>query len=178
MLVLEPEEKARARGARVYAEVAGTASTHDAWHPEDPPPDSRQLERAVRESIARAGCVPDDIDVVFADGAGDARADRLELDALRAVFDGRSVPVTAPKTMTGRLCSGGAALDLAWAALAIDRGVLPPTVNVPADALGPGLDLVIEARPADVRYALVVARGVGGFNSAAVLRRSDPAAEK
>ncbi|MFJ2115908.1 beta-ketoacyl synthase N-terminal-like domain-containing protein [Streptomyces sp. NPDC087850] len=174
MLVLEPRERARERGARMYAEVAGTAATHDAWHPEDPPPDPRQLERAVRESIARAGCTPDDIDVVFADGAGAARADRLELDALRAVFGGRRVPVTVPKTMTGRLCSGGAALDLAWAALAIDRGVLPPTVNVSADALGPGLDLVTEARPADVRHALVVARGVGGFNSAAVLRRPDP----
>lgn len=169
LLVLEPEERARERGARGYAEVAATASTHDAWHPEDPPPDSRQLERAVRESIVRAGCTPDDIDVVFADGSGDARADRLELDALRAVFGDRRVPVTVPKTMTGRLCSGGAALDLAWAALAIDEGVLPPTVNVTAEV--PGLDLVTEAREADVRHALVVARGVGGFNSAAVLRR-------
>ncbi|MFJ2608272.1 beta-ketoacyl synthase N-terminal-like domain-containing protein [Streptomyces sp. NPDC091279] len=178
MLVLEPRDRARERGARIYAEVAATASTHDAWHPEDPPPDVRQLERAVRESIARAGCVPDDIDVVFADGAGHPEADRLELAALRAVFAGRRVPVTVPKTMTGRLCSGGAALDLAWAALALDRGVLPPTVHVPADALGPGLDLVTEARPADVRHALVVARGVGGFNSAAVLRRSDPAGQR
>ncbi|EKX66864.1 ketosynthase chain-length factor [Streptomyces ipomoeae] len=178
MMVVEPWQRALDRGARIYAEIAGAASTHDAWHPEDPAPDCRQLARAMREAISRAGCSADDIDVVFADGAGDPRLDRLEADALLAVFGDRKVPVTVPKTMTGRLCSGGAALDLAWAALSIHQGVLPPTVNVPADTVGHGLDLVTEARPADVRHALVVARGVGGFNSAAVLRRPDPETDR
>jgi 3-oxoacyl-(acyl-carrier-protein) synthase len=178
MMVVEPWQRALDRGARIYAEIAGAASTHDAWHPEDPAPDCRQLARAMREAISRAGCSADDIDVVFADGAGDPRLDRLEADALLAVFGDRKGPGTVPKTMTGRLCSGGAALDLAWAALSIHQGVLPPTVNVPADTVGHGLDLVTEARPADVRHALVVARGVGGFNSAAVLRRPDPETDR
>jgi 3-oxoacyl-(acyl-carrier-protein) synthase len=173
MMVVEPWERARARGARMYAEIASTASTHDAWHFEDPAPDCRQLARAMREAIDRAGCSPDDIDAVFADGAGDPLLDRLEADALRAVFGKRKVQVTVPKTMTGRLCSGGAALDLAWAALSVCHGVLPPTVNVPADAVDHGLDLVTEARHGDLWHVLVVARGVGGFNSAAVLRRPE-----
>jgi minimal PKS chain-length factor (CLF/KS beta) len=171
MMVVEPWHRARARGVRMYAEIAGAAATQDAWHPEDPVPDCRQLARAMREAIARAGRCAADIDAVFADGAGDVRLDRLEADALRAVFGDRRVPVTVPKTMTGRLCSGGAALDLAWAALSIYHGVLPPSVNVPAGAIGYDLDLVTEARPGPIRCVLVVARGTGGFNSAAVLCR-------
>jgi 3-oxoacyl-(acyl-carrier-protein) synthase len=168
MLVVEDLDEARRRGApQVYAEIAGTASTHDAYHPTDPPPDHRQLARAMREAIGRAGRSPDDLDAVFADGSGDPVLDRLEAAAIAEVF-GRRVPVTVPKSMTGRLYSGGAALDLAWAAMAIARKVIPPTVNV-ADPLA-SLDLVSSARAVSKLDAvLIVARGTGGFNSAAVL---------
>ncbi|WP_204295078.1 beta-ketoacyl synthase N-terminal-like domain-containing protein [Actinoplanes campanulatus] len=171
MLVLEAAHRARGRTARVYAEIAGTASTHDAHHPSEPAADHRQLARAMRAALDRAGVSPDEIGVVFADGAGDPLGDRREAAAITEVFGGRRVPVTVPKTMTGRLCSGAAALDLAWAALALRHDVVPPTVNVdPADAAAAGLDLVTEAREgAGLRAALVVARGVGGFNAAAVL---------
>jgi 3-oxoacyl-(acyl-carrier-protein) synthase len=153
----------------VYAEIAGTAATHDAHHPTDPPPDHRHLARAMREAIGRAGCAPEEVDVVFADGAGDPVRDKQEAAAIRDVFGDRPVPVTVPKTMTGRLYSGGSALDLAWAALALTHDVIPPSVNV--DASGEhGLDLVTTARvDAGLRTALVVARGTGGFNSAALL---------
>lgn len=173
MLVVEDAAFAAERGVRqVYAEVAGTASSHDAHDPVEAPPDHRQLARAMREAIDRAGCSPDDIDVVFADGAGDATLDRLEATALRELMGDRQAPVTVPKTMTGRLYAGGAALDLAWAALAISTGVIPPTVNVDHRAeQESGLDIVQTVRSADVRHALVVARGSGGFNAVAVLRR-------
>lgn len=76
--------------------------------------------------------------------------------------------MTAPKTMTGRLYSGAAPLDVAAALLSMAGGVIPPTVNVrPADAYG--LDLVTDRRPAEVRTALVLACGEGGFNSAVLL---------
>jgi minimal PKS chain-length factor (CLF/KS beta) len=175
MLVLEESARAFARGVpQVYAEIVGTASTHDAHHPTDPPPDHRQLARAMREALARAGCSPDEVGVVFADGAGEPVLDRLEATAIHEVF-GRPVRVTVPKTMTGRLYSGGAALDLAWAALAIARDTIPPTVNV--DEIDPlhSLNLVTSAQPsAGLDVALVVARGTGGFNSAAVLRSVTP----
>ncbi len=166
MLIVEERNRAYRRGVpRVYAEIAGASSTHDAHHPSDPPPDHRQLARAMREAIGRAGLQPSDVDVVFADAAGDPVRDGQEAAAIREVCG--SVPVAVPKTMTGRLYSGGAALDLAWAALALAHGVIPPSVNI-EDGFA-GLDLVTAARPARLQVALVVARGTGGFNSAAVL---------
>ncbi|SFC70771.1 beta-ketoacyl synthase N-terminal-like domain-containing protein [Streptomyces aidingensis] len=172
MLIVEDAEFARERGApQIYAEVAGTAATHDGHHPVDPADGCGQLARAMRLALERAGCTPAEVDVVFADGAGEPRRDALEAAALREVFGARRVPVTVPKTMTGRLCSGGAALDLAWAALALAHDTVPPSACPPGTGEELGLDLVTEARPAaGVRTALVVARGLGGFNSAAVLR--------
>jgi 3-oxoacyl-(acyl-carrier-protein) synthase len=168
MLVLEAAERAAARAARVYASVAGAASTHDAWHAVDPAPSHTQYARAMREAITRSGVTPDDIDVVFADAAGSPELDRQEAAAITEVF-GRRVPVTAPKSMTGRLCSGGGALDLAWAALALHHDTIPPTVDPPDG----DLDLVGQARTAaGLRAALVLARGAGGFNSAVVLQKS------
>lgn len=171
MLVVEELEEARERGApRLYAEIAGTAATHDAHHPTARVSGHRQLARAMWEAIERAGCAPEDIDAVFADGSGDARADGSEAAAIHEVFGAAvEVPVTVPKTMTGRLNSGGAALDLATAALALHHDCIPPTVNV--EVCDHGLDLVLEPRwCVGLRWVLVVARGVGGFNSAAVLR--------
>ncbi|GAA3383096.1 beta-ketoacyl synthase N-terminal-like domain-containing protein [Cryptosporangium minutisporangium] len=170
MLVVEDPEFAAQRSAPdAYARLLGTAATHDARHPTDGPGDHRQLARAVREAMRRAGCGPADIDVVFADGWGDPEADRAELLALREGLEGLRVPVTVPKTLTGRLCSGGAALDVAWAALAIRHGVIPPTVNVDPDTRTLGIDLVDTPREVSLRRILVVARGTGGFNAAAVV---------
>ncbi|GAB3744490.1 beta-ketoacyl synthase N-terminal-like domain-containing protein [Microlunatus parietis] len=170
MLIMESPGFAAERGATAYAEVAGTAATHDAHHPTDPAPDHRQLARALRTALDRAGCAPDEVGAVFADGAGDPRLDRLEEAAIDEVFGPGGVAVCVPKTMVGRLCSGGAALDVAWAALALRHGVLPPSVNL--DGVATSLDLVTESRPApELRHVVVLARGVGGFNAAAVLRR-------
>ncbi|MGH3858319.1 beta-ketoacyl synthase N-terminal-like domain-containing protein [Actinokineospora sp.] len=173
LLVVEDPEFARDRGARVYAEIAATASTHDAESPTGIPTDSRGLVRAMRMAVERAGLRQEDIDVVFADAVGERVHDAIEADAITEVFGGRAVPVAVPKTMTGRLNSGGAALDLAWAALAIRHGVIPPSVNLPDGFVGE-LDVVTAMRPApQLRTALVVARGIGGFNSAAVVRAAD-----
>ncbi|MET9294792.1 beta-ketoacyl synthase N-terminal-like domain-containing protein [Streptomyces sp. NPDC003077] len=170
LVVVEEASWAARRGAPApYAEVLGTASTHDAHHPTDPAPGHRQLARAIRQAVGRAGLTPEQIDVVFADGAGDPELDRRETDALVEIFGRRGVPVAVPKTATGRLNSGGAALDLAWAALALAQDTVPPSVNLAADD-GDDLDVVTDARErAGLRTALVVARGTGGFNSAAVL---------
>ncbi|MEW2317417.1 ketosynthase chain-length factor [Streptomyces bauhiniae] len=167
LLVMESEETARARGARIYGEVAGYASTFD------PRPDSGRppgLRRAIELALADAGTTPDAVDVVFADAAADPELDRVEAEAITAVFGPRGVPVTAPKTMTGRLYSGAAPLDLATAFLALRDGVVPPTVNV-RPAPDHRLDLVVDRpRETPLRSALVLARGHGGFNSAAIVR--------
>ncbi|KQV18694.1 MULTISPECIES: ketosynthase chain-length factor [unclassified Kitasatospora] len=162
LLITESAESARARGAKVYGEIAGYAATFDGREP--------GLRKAVELALADARVLPSEVDVVFADAAADPELDRIEAETLVAVFGPRGVPVTAPKTMTGRLYAGGAALDLATAFLALEDGVIPPTVHIEA-AERFGLDLVVsQPRPAALRTALVLARGHGGFNSAMVVR--------
>jgi act minimal PKS chain-length factor (CLF/KS beta) len=167
ILILEDAERARQRGARVYGELAGYGATFD---PRPGTGRAPALRQAIERALADAGAEPGEVDVVFADAAALPELDRVEAEALCAVFGPRAVPVTAPKTMTGRLYSGAAPLDVAAALLSIADGVIPPTANVaPLDEYR--LDLVTgQCRTAAVRTALVVARGQGGFNSAAVLR--------
>ncbi|POX60181.1 ketosynthase chain-length factor [Streptomyces sp. Ru62] len=169
LLVLEEAEAARARDAHVYGEIAGYGATLDPKPGSGRPPG---LRKAVEIALADAEADAADVDVVFADAAGDPGLDRTEAEALTAVFGPRGVPVTAPKTMTGRLYSGGAPLDVAAALLAIRDGVVPPTVHSdPAPEYD--LDLVLDRpRTLPVRTALVLARGHGGFNSALVVRRT------
>jgi act minimal PKS chain-length factor (CLF/KS beta) len=170
ILIIEDADCARERGAaRVYGEVAGYCSTFDPAPGRGRGP---RLEAAMRGAIGDAGLSPADIDVVFADAAGVQELDRAEAGAIGAVFGPRGLPVTAPKTMTGRLNAGGGALDLAAALLTIRDGLIPPTVNVRWPAPGYDLDLVTEPRSRSVGAALVCARGYGGFNSAVVVRAS------
>lgn len=171
LLIVEDADAARRRGMRTsYGEIAGYGSTFD------PKPGNGRdpgLRQAIRLALHNAGMMPGEIDVVFADAAAVPALDRIEAAAITTVFGPYGVPVTAPKTMVGRLCSGGAALDLAAALLSIRDGLIPPTTNV---SLAPDydIDLVIEQpRVGTVRTALVAARGYGGFNSVVVLRSTE-----
>ncbi|WP_428965051.1 ketosynthase chain-length factor [Micromonospora fluostatini] len=171
ILVMERASRAVARGAHVYGQVAGYGATFD------PAPGSGGrpgLARAIRLALAEADVPPENVDVVFADAAGIPELDQAEADAITEVFGPYGVPVTAPKTMTGRLYSGAAPLDLAAALLAMDEGLIPQTVNVtPAERYR--LDLVTDhPRAAQLCSALVLARGYGGFNSAVLLRSGYP----
>jgi act minimal PKS chain-length factor (CLF/KS beta) len=152
--------------SKVYGRIAGYAATFD------PRPGSGReptLRRAAELALADAGLLASDVDVVFADAAGVPSLDRVEAEAIAKMFGPRGVPVTAPKTLTGRLYAGGASLDLVTALLAIRDGVIPPTVGVTARP-DLELDLVVdEPREAKLHTALVLARGYGGFNSAVVL---------
>lgn len=169
LLVLEDAEAARARGARVYGSVAGYAATFD------PSPESGggcRLGAAAGLALADAGVRPDQVDVVFADAAGEREADRTEARAISELFGERGVPVTAPKSMTGRLSAGGSSLDLAAALFSLRDQVIPPTTGTERPAEDCPLDLVIGTprTGVELRTALVLARGRGGFNAAAVVR--------
>ncbi len=174
IIVVEGAGHAEQRGApQVYGEILGYAATNDAQDPQRAPSDGSHLARAIRLAIERAGVGPDDIDAIFADASGVPESDRAEADAIKSVFGGRSVPVTAPKSMTGRLYAGGAPLDVAAALLAMRDGVLPPTINLDEPAEGCDLDFVTGAkRDLKLERVLVNARGFGGFNSAMVLGRN------
>jgi act minimal PKS chain-length factor (CLF/KS beta) len=166
ILVVEDAAAARDRGAPCYGAIAGHGSTFDPRPGLDREPG---LSRAIRLALADARLAPDQIDVVFADAAGSGELDRAEATAITGIFGPRSVPVTAPKTMTGRLHSGGPALDVATALLSLRHGVIPPTINVTDPVAADQLDIVLGApRTAPARTALVLARG-DGLNSALVL---------
>lgn len=167
LFVLEDGDAARGRGATVHGTIAGCAATFD------PAPGTGEprLRAAAELALADAGITPGDIDVVFADGAGERNADRAEAQALAALFGPNGVPVTAPKSMTGRLSAGGSALDLAAALLALRDQVIPPTTGTARVDADCPVDLVTGSpRPAVLRTALVLARGRGGFNAATVVR--------
>jgi 3-oxoacyl-(acyl-carrier-protein) synthase len=175
IVLVESTERAEQRGApQIYAEVAGYGATNDAYHWGKPAPDGRQLARAMSVAMENAGVSAEEVDVVFADAFGVPEFDAIEAAAITSVFGSRGsqVPVTAPKSMVGRLYAGGASLDVAAAALALRDQVIPPTVNLDEPADGCELDFVTgAARDAELNTALIVARGYGGFNAALVLRR-------
>jgi act minimal PKS chain-length factor (CLF/KS beta) len=167
IVVLEDADAARRRGARCYGEIAGYAATFD------PRPGSGRpsgLRRAIELALADADVTPAEVDVVFADAAGVRELDRVEANAINSLFGPYGVPVTAPKTMTGRLHAAGAALDLATALLALTNGIVPPTVNVrPAREYQLNLVTGTPLR-ARLRTALLIARGYRGFNAAMLVR--------
>ncbi|MFE6337516.1 beta-ketoacyl synthase N-terminal-like domain-containing protein [Streptomyces sp. NPDC057806] len=165
-VVLEERSAVEQRGAQVLGEVAGYAAAFD------PPTGPGNLGLAARLALADAALTPDDIGAVFADASGVPALDEAEAEVIEALFGPYGVPVAVPKTMTGRIGAGGSTLDLVAALLALREGVLPAAVHVDRPKDDWHLDLVTGApRPVDLRAVLVLARGHGGFNSAAVVVR-------
>lgn len=168
ILILEQARHALGRGRhRNYGTILGYAAGFD------PPPGSSRppaLRRTIQRALLDADVRPGDVDVVFADASAVPAEDRAEAAAISAVFGPEAVPVTAPKTLTGRLYSGGAPLDVATALLAMRDNVIPATVGPVRLPPNCDIDLVTgQCREARLAVALVLARGHGGFNAALVL---------
>ncbi|RSS76640.1 beta-ketoacyl synthase N-terminal-like domain-containing protein [Streptomyces sp. WAC06614] len=177
MFVVEDERTARRRGAPVRASLLGHAATFTGARRWADSADG--LAHAIRGALTEARCAPEEIDVVFADALGTPAADAAEARAIAKALGrrGRTVPVTAPKTGTGRAYCAASVLDTAAAVLAMEHGMVPPTPNV-FDVCH-DLDVVTgSARPAELRTALVLSRGLMGSNSALVVRKApaDPSA--
>ncbi|GAA3501774.1 ketosynthase chain-length factor [Streptomyces prasinosporus] len=172
-LTVETAESARRRGAGHYGALLGYAAGFD------PPPGSGRppvLAAVIRRALADARLGAADVDVVFADACGTPEQDLAEARAVTEVFGPGAVPVTAPKTLTGRLYAGGAALDAVTALLALSKGVIPHTAGPVGPAPGCEIDLVLgRPRRTAPRTALVLARGHGGFTSALLLGAGDRA---
>ena len=175
IVILEEMERAKARGARIYAEVAGFAQSSDATALDSFNPDGVQYARALSGALEQGGLASGDVDFVCADGRGTEAADRAEARALGLVFGDRAedVPVSAPKSMTGNTLGGAGPIDLAFTLLAMRDGVLPPTINVDNQDPECRLDLVTGgAREATVDVALIGSRGTTGVNAALAVRRA------
>jgi 3-oxoacyl-[acyl-carrier-protein] synthase II len=171
-LLLEELELARARGARIYAEIAGFGSGADAYEPA-PHPEGRGLVNALAATLREAALEPADVDYVAADGAGTQAGDLSEARALRSTFgEDARVVASSVKPATGHTVAAAGALNAAVAALAVHHGVVPPTLNLehPDPQCNHADWVPREARELSVGSALAVARGFAGQNVALALK--------
>ncbi|WFE56116.1 beta-ketoacyl-[acyl-carrier-protein] synthase family protein [Micromonospora sp. WMMD712] len=173
LLVLERAEHAAARGVAGYAEVAGYGANTDAHHPTAPRPDGAGAAECMRRALAGGGVTAGDVGYVNAHGTGTKLGDIAEITALTDVFGEGTVPVSSTKALTGHLLGASGALEAAATALALGRGLLPPTWNLDdPDPACPADHVRKEARRADVEHALTNSFGFGGQNVSLLLRRT------
>ncbi|HXM54374.1 MAG TPA: beta-ketoacyl-ACP synthase II [Candidatus Dormibacteraeota bacterium] len=177
MFVLEELEFARRRGARVLAEVAGYGASADMHHFTAPHPEGAGAIRAMRKALAKADLEPEAVDYVNAHGTSTKLGDVAETKAIREVFGAHAdrLAVSSTKSVHAHLLGAAGAMEAAACVLAIDRGLLPPTINLEQPDPECDLDYVPNrARPATVDVAISNSFGFGGHNATLVIRRPDP----
>jgi 3-oxoacyl-[acyl-carrier-protein] synthase II len=178
VVVLEPLERARARGARIYAEVAGYAATTDAFDMTAVPEDGAMPALAMQKAVRRSGLRLEDIDYINAHGTSTPLNDRVETLAIKSVFGEHAyrLAVSSTKSMTGHMMGASGAVETVICALVIQNGIIPPTINLHNPDPACDLDYVPHvARKAGVRAALSNSIGLGGHNASIVLHNVDPA---
>jgi 3-oxoacyl-[acyl-carrier-protein] synthase II len=179
MLLLEEREAARARGARIIAEIVGYGASADAYHMTQPAPEAEGAQRAMQASLSDAGLAPEQVDYLNAHATSTGVGDVSEIQAIRGVFGLHAreggLSVSSTKSMTGHLLGAAGALEAVIAALAIERGMIPPTTNLenPIEEAA-GMDLVPnQARRRAVSVAMSNSFGFGGANATLVLKKHE-----
>ncbi len=176
IVVLEEAEHARSRGAHIYAEVAGFGMSADAHHMTQPAPGGEGAAMSMNNCLRNAGLNPDDIDYINAHGTSTPLGDLAETVAIkRSMGDhARKLAVSSTKSMVGHLLGAAGGVEAVYTALAIDRGVIPPTINLHDQDPECDLDFVPNtAREAKIRAALSNSFGFGGTNGTIALTRFD-----
>ncbi len=179
MLVLEEYEHAIARNARVYGEVAGYASTSNAFRITDSPADGQGAYLSMKNALSDAGIAPEEVGYINAHGTSTHQNDRSETAAIKRCFGehARHVPISSTKSMMGHLVNGGGAVELIICLLTMNHGVLTPTINYETPDPECDLDYVPNiARRQDVNVALSNSFGFGGINATVVVKQTDRAA--
>jgi 3-oxoacyl-[acyl-carrier-protein] synthase II len=174
VLVLEAEEHALARGARIRAELIGYAATADAMHVASPTENAEGAQRCMRLALDDAGITTRDVDYLNAHATSTPLGDASEARAIRAVFgtDADRMAVSATKSMTGHLLGAAGALEALLCVRALETGLLPPTINLDDPDPDCALDHVAhKARERAARFALSNSFGFGGTNAALVLAK-------
>ena len=176
IMILEDLDAAKARGARVYAELLGYGASNDAHHMLQPDPGSGGVVAMMRAALERSGVEPGDLDYVNAHGTGTPLGDLAETQALKEVFGDHAyeLAVSSTKSMLGHMFGAAGAVEAIACALAVHEGVVPPTINYEQPDPECDLDYVPnEAREVDVRVALSNAMGLGGHNGCVLVGRVD-----
>ncbi|MCK9276334.1 MAG: beta-ketoacyl-ACP synthase II [Syntrophales bacterium] len=174
ILILEEMTSAMDRGARIYAEIAGSGSTCDAFHIAAPPPGHPGAAKCMKLALADAGMIPADVDYVNAHGTSTPLNDIYETEAIKAVFGDHitSLAVSSTKSMTGHLLGAAGGIEAIATVKSIEKGIIPPTINM--ERPDPQCDLDYTPNKAvrrDVNVAMSNSFGFGGVNSVVIFKR-------
>jgi 3-oxoacyl-[acyl-carrier-protein] synthase II len=176
VMVLEELERARSRGARIYAEVLGYGTSNDAHHMAQPDPASVGVAEMMRAALSRAGVEPERVHYINAHGTSTPQGDLAETNAIKTVFGPHAyeLAVSSTKSVTGHLFGAAGAVEAMMCVRVLHEGVLPPTINYRNPDPECDLDYVPnEAREVRVDVALSNAMGLGGHNACVLLGRVD-----
>lgn len=173
ILVIEAEHHARARGARIYGELAGFGLTNDAHHMSVPLPTGEQAARALKLALKSADMSPDDVSYVNAHGSSTLLNDVTESKVIRSVFGSRPVAVSGTKGLYGHPLGASGAIEAAITLLSLNNGWLPPTTNLNDPDPAAEIDLVArEAREVKAEAAVSNSYGFGGVNAVLAFRKA------
>jgi 3-oxoacyl-[acyl-carrier-protein] synthase II len=176
ILILEERERALQRNAKIYAEVIGYGANSDAYHITAPAPEGEGAARCMALALQDAGIGSGEVDYINAHGTSTEYNDINETQAIKKVFGERafSIPVSSTKSMTGHLLGAAGAIEGVYTALALQHGIIPPTINYENPDPQCDLDYVPkQARKADIQVALSNSFGFGGTNACVVFRRAE-----
>lgn len=177
-VIMEDYEHAKARGAKIYAEVIGGGLSSDAHHMTAPHPDGIGVMAVMRNCLENAGIAPEEVDHINTHGTSTPLGDVAELKAIKEVFGDHAtkININSTKSMTGHLLGAAGAIEAIASILAIEHGMVPPTINhsVVDENIDPSLNLTLnKAQKRDVKVAMSNTFGFGGHNACVLLRKID-----
>ena len=177
-LILEEYEHAKARGAKIYAELVGGALTSDAYHMTAPEPEGLGAEKVMRMAIEDANITPNNIDYINTHGTSTPLGDIAEVKAIKAVFGEHvySMNLSSTKSMTGHMIGGTGAVEALASIMSLKVGIIPPTINHADDDVDEEIDSRInftfnEPQKRKIRYALSNTFGFGGHNATLIFKK-------
>ena len=179
-LILEEYEHAKARGAKIYAEMVGAGATSDAYHMTAPDPEGKGAIRVMKVALADAGLQPNDIDYINTHGTSTPLGDIAELGAIHAVFGEHiyDMNLNSTKSMTGHLVGAAGAIEAVACVKALETGIIPPTINHAEGDEDEKIDYKVNytfnvAQKRNIRYALSNNFGFGGLNACVIFKKAE-----
>lgn len=179
-LILEEYEHAKARGAKIYAELVGVGATSDAYHMTAPDPEGKGAIRVMKAALDDAGLQPTDIDFINTHGTSTPLGDIAELGAIRAVFGDHiyEMNLDSTKSMTGHLVGAAGAIEAVACVKALETGIIPPTINHEEGDEDERIDYKVNytfnvAQKRDIHYALSNNFGFGGLNACLIFKKAE-----
>ncbi|WP_103069170.1 beta-ketoacyl-ACP synthase II [Aquimarina sediminis] len=175
-LILEEYEHAKARGAKIYAEVVGGGMSSDAYHMTAPHPDGVGVERVMLNCLRDAGVTPEQVDAINTHGTSTPLGDVAELKAITKVFGDHAlnININSTKSMTGHLLGAAGAIEAIASILAMQNGIVPPTINHTTvdENIDPSLNLTLnKAQKREIKYAMSNTFGFGGHNACVLFKK-------